>query len=75
MLNNRLMKSCLLSGLASLALTSSNLVAADASTAKADAPFSIDHEYTFGEVVKESMFGDVYSHPERQSTQLKPGDG
>ena len=66
MLINKRIKLCLLSGLASLALMPPCLNASDSSTtaAKSDASYPVDYEYTFGEVVKQSMFGDVYSHPE-----------
>ena len=67
MLFNKIIKYCLLSGLASLALMPPCLNASDSSSTApvSDSSFPIDHEYSFKEVVKESMFGDVYSHPEK----------
>ena len=66
MRTNKMIKHCLLAGVAGLALIPPYIIAAEGGSTepKTEAPFHIDHEYTFGEVVKQSMFGDVYSQPE-----------
>lgn len=57
----------LLTGILSLALIPAFAFATDTqpTSQPAKAAFLADHEYTIVEVVKESVFGDVYANPER----------
>ena len=60
---NKLNKQCAILVLASLTLVPEYVVAEEANATatenKVDASYPIDHEYTFGEVVTQSMFGDA----------------
>lgn len=65
MISSKLKKHYAVLVLGSLTLISGRLLAAeaDAPVNKVDTPALIEQEYSFGEVVRQSMFGDVYSDP------------
>jgi len=65
MKNNKFNRLYVVLVLANLTLISECVLASElnATENKVDAPYPIDHEYSFGEVVRQSMFGDVYSAP------------
>lgn len=75
MMSSKLKKQYALLVLVSLILIPGRLLAAEANAPidKADAPYLIDHEYSFGEVVRQSVYGDVYSDPDRWQ-ELSIGD-